>query len=75
MVQAMVRISDEANQILNIVKAKFNLNDKSEAIDLVVKKYGEDLLEPQLKPQFIERMKKRQDEPTVKISDFGKHFN
>ena len=74
MVQAMINISNEANQILNIVKAKYNLLDKSKAIEKVILDYGEDMLEPELRPEFIEKMKKRQLEPTVKIDDFNKHF-
>ncbi|MHA1888990.1 MAG: DUF2683 family protein [Promethearchaeota archaeon] len=74
MVQAMIKISNQANQILNIVKAKNNLNDKSEAIELVIQEYGKDILEPQLRPEFIERMKNRQKEPTIEVKDFKKHF-
>lgn len=36
MIQARVKISDRTNQVLNIVKAKYNLKDKSAALDLVV---------------------------------------
>ena len=75
MVQAMIDISNEANQILNIVKAKHNLRDKSKAIEKVILDYGTEILEPELKPEFIEKMKKRQLEPTVRVSDFKKHFN
>ena len=75
MVQAMIDISDEANQILNIVKAKHNLRDKSKAIEKVILDYGTEVLEPELKPEFVEKMKKRQLEPTVRVSDFKKHFN
>ena len=74
MVQAMIKISKEANQILNIVKAKHNLVDKSKAIEKVVLEYGEEMLEPELRPEFIEKMKERQKEPTVKIDNFKKHF-
>lgn len=74
MVQAMINISEEANQILNIVKAKHNLKDKSKAIERVILDYGTEMLEPELKPSFIEKMKKRQTEPAVKITDFKKHF-
>ncbi len=74
MVQAMIQISKETNQILNIVKAKQNLKDKSEAIDFVVLEYGEEILEPRLKPDFIEKMKHRQKESTVKVKNFRKHF-
>jgi len=66
MVNAMINISKEANQILNIVKAKYDLKDKSEAIERVVMEYGEDLLEPQLRPEFIEKMKRIEKEGTFK---------
>ena len=74
MVQAMVHISENANQILNIVKARFNLKDKSEAIEKVVLDYGGEIIEPELRPEFIERMKERQSEPTLKVKNFRKHF-
>ncbi|VVB54780.1 Uncharacterised protein [uncultured archaeon] len=74
MVQAMVNISKDANQVLNVVKAKHNLKDKSQAIEYVVLEYGASLLEPQLRPEFIEKMMARQKEPTVKVTDFKKQF-
>jgi len=74
MVQAMINISEQANQILNIVKAKYNLNDKSEAIELVMKEYGKELLEPELRPEYVEKLKRIQKEPTIKVNDFRKHF-
>ncbi|MAG72781.1 antitoxin [archaeon] len=74
MVQAMIQISNEANQILNIVKAKYDLKDKSHAIERVIIEYGGDFLEPQLRPEFIQKMKDRQKEATVKVKDFNKHF-
>ena len=74
MVQAMINISNEANQILNIVKAKHNLKDKSKALEIVILEYGTEMLEPELKPEFVEKMKQRQAEATVKIYNFKKHF-
>lgn len=52
MVQAMININENVNQILNIVKAKFGLKDKSEAINLVVSEYEQALLEPELRPEY-----------------------
>jgi hypothetical protein len=78
MVQAMVNISENANQILNIVKARYNLKDKSEAIERVVLGYGEDLLEPELRPEFIQRMNEISKEKTVKIGtleNFRKRYD
>ncbi|MFH1182096.1 MAG: DUF2683 family protein [Candidatus Woesearchaeota archaeon] len=67
MVQAMINISKDANQILNIVKARYNLRDKSEAIEKVVLSRGGELLEPELRPEFIQKMKRISKEKTIKI--------
>lgn len=56
MIQARVKISDRTNQVLNIVKAKYNLKDKSAALDLVVAQYEEKILESQYRPEFIKEM-------------------
>ena len=58
MVKAIVNISDENNQIINIIKAKYNLKDKSEAINKIIEEYAEILLEPELKPDYVEKIKK-----------------
>ncbi len=57
MVQAVIKIKERTNKILNIVKAKYSLRDKSRAIDLVVSKYEEEVLEPKLRPEYIEKIK------------------
>jgi len=57
MVQAMIDISEEANQVANIIKAKLNLRTKSEAIDRVLIEYGCDLLGPELRPEYVEKLK------------------
>ena len=53
MKQARVKISDRTNQVLNVVKAKYNLKDKSVAIELVVTRYESEVLEYGLKPEYI----------------------
>lgn len=74
MVNAMINISDEANQILNIVKARYNFKDKSQAVDFVAKEYGGELLEPELRPEFIERIKKAEKGKFIRINNFAKHY-
>ena len=74
MVQAIINIDEKTNRILNILKAKYGLKDKSQAIDVMAKQYEKELLEPELRPEYIEKMEKRQKEKTVEIKDFKKHF-
>ena len=58
MVQAVINIGDRANRVLNIIKAKYALKDKSEAITLVVSTYEENFLEPELRPEYVEKLNK-----------------
>ena len=74
MVQAVIKLRERENRILNIIKGKFGLKNKSEAISLVIQKYEKEFLEPELRPEFIKKMEKRKKEPTVKINNFRKHF-
>lgn len=74
MVKAIININERANRVLNIVKAKHGLRNKSDAINKVVNEYGRSLLEPELRPEFIEKIKKRQKEKTAKVVDFTRHY-
>jgi hypothetical protein len=56
MIQARVKMSNRTNQVLNIVKAKYNLKDKSAALDLVVAQYEEKILESRYSPEFIKEV-------------------
>ena len=57
----MIDISNEVNHVLNIIKAKFGLKTKSEAIARVVIEYGNEILEPELRPEYLGKLKKIQD--------------
>jgi len=74
MVQAIINLSEHENRVINIIKGKFGLRNKSEAISLIIREYERRFLEPELRPEYIEKMRKREKEPTVKIKDFKKHF-
>ena len=62
MVQAMIEIPDKANQILNIVKARYNLKTKSEAIAKIVIECGANIIEPELRPEFLEKLNRIEKE-------------
>jgi len=74
MVKAIVDINDEANRIINIVKAKEELRDKSDALNLIISMYGKELLEPELRPEFITELLNAQREKTVKVKDFLERY-
>ena len=58
MVQAVINIRERANRILNIVKAKYGFKDKSQAIEHVIEKYESAFLEPELRPEYTEKLEK-----------------
>ena len=73
MVLALVQLNDETNRVLNIVKAKNGLKDKAKAIEFVVHKYVE-FEEPELKPEFIEKIRKIENQPSIRVKDFAKRY-
>jgi hypothetical protein len=58
MVQNIINIGEREDRILNIVKAKFGLSNKSEAVALLIKTYEESFLEPELRPEYIVKLEK-----------------
>ena len=74
-VKAIVTIDDRTNQILNILKAKYGLRDKSQAINLMAQKFEECIMEPELRPEFIENLKNSQTEKTIKVKDFAQRYS
>jgi hypothetical protein len=57
MVQAIIDVPKRTNQIISIVKAQFDLRDKSEAISKIVQIYEDTFFDPELKPEFVAEMK------------------
>lgn len=78
MVKALIDITDDANRILNVVKAAYSLRDKSQAIDRMAKEYEELVFEPKIRPSYLKRLEKISKEKTVyvgSIADFDKKYN
>lgn len=74
MVQALVKINDNTNRVLNIVKAKFSLKDKGEAIEAVVDRYIEEENEPELKPEFIKKINEIKKQKSIRVDNFAKRY-
>ena len=56
MVQAIVNLGEHEDRLLTIIRGKFGLKNKSEAVNFVIDKYGEELLEPELRPEYKEEL-------------------
>ncbi len=74
MVQAIIDISERSNRVLNMVKAKHGLKDKSAAIDLMAREYEEEILEPELRPEYVRKAERIMKEKTIPIDDFVKRY-
>lgn len=74
MVQALIEIDENTNRVLNVVKAKYGLRDKGEAIQLVVEKYIDEENEPELRPEFIEKIKQIEKQKSIRVKDFAKRY-
>ena len=58
MVQNIIEIGEREDRVLNIVKAKFGLKNKSEAVAIIAQTYEESFLEPELRPEYLEKLQK-----------------
>jgi len=74
MVKAIIDISQKTNRVINIVKAKYELTDKSQAINKMAEEFEEFVLEPELRPEFIEKMRKIEKEGTISQEEFERKF-
>jgi len=62
MVQNIINVHEKEDRILNIVKAQQGLKNKSQAVEFVLKIYSESFLEPELRPEYLEKLKKIEQE-------------
>jgi len=58
MAQNIFELGERENRVLGIVKAKHGLKNKNQALNLVIDTYEKEILEPELRPEYIEKLKK-----------------
>jgi len=74
MVQAIIDLNEDASRILNIIKAQHCFKNKSEAVEYIVEEYAEMAAQPELRPEFVERIKEAERGRFIKVDDFAKEF-
>jgi len=67
MVQAIINIDERTNRILNIIKAKYGLKDKSAAINRMAIEYEKEILEPELKPDYIKKLEGIEKQKSINV--------
>ena len=56
MVFARLNMSEYSNKVLNVIKAKFNLKDKSEALNKFAELYGDEVVEKEANDEYIKKI-------------------
>ena len=77
MVKAIVEIDEEANDVINVLKAQYGLRDKSQAINEMAKQYKALVLESGIRPEYLKKLERIQREPIIRIgsnTDFKKRY-
>ena len=58
MTQNIFEIGEKENRVLGIVKAKYGLKNKNQALNLVIEAFEQELLEPEIRPEYLEKLKR-----------------
>ena len=56
MVDARVLLDNYSNKVLAVVKAKYELNDKSQAINKFIEMYGPNEVEMEVKESYVKKL-------------------
>jgi hypothetical protein len=76
-VKAIVDIDEDANKVINVLKAQYGLKDKSQAINEMARQYKEIVLDSDIRPEYIRKLKKMQKERITRVGsaqDFRKRY-
>jgi len=55
-ISARVELGNYSNRVLGIIKIKYNLKDKSEALNKFIEIYGEDILEKEATEEYVQKI-------------------
>ena len=56
MISARVRLTDYSNKVLNVIKAKYDLRDKSEAINKLIEIVGDEIVEKEASDEYLKKI-------------------
>ena len=55
-ISARIELGQYANRVLTVLKAKYGLKDKSEAINKFAEMYGEEIVEEEANEEYIKKI-------------------
>jgi hypothetical protein len=56
MISARVELNDYANRVLGVIKMKFGLKDKSEALNKFIDIYGDNIIEKEANDEYLRKI-------------------
>ncbi len=71
MPKAVIELSERATRVVNVVKAKEGLKNKSQAIERIVAEFEEIILDPNLRPEFVEDVQRIRKGRFKKVGDLA----
>ncbi len=51
-----IKVGDYTSRVLGVVKEKYGLNDKGEALDKFAEMYGEEFVEPEVREEVVKEV-------------------
>jgi len=67
MVKAIIDIDKETNRVINILKAQHDLRDKSQAINEMARQFKELVLDSDVRPEYVLRLRRIREEPIMRV--------
>ena len=58
MAQALIKLGEREDRVLTIVKGKYGLKNKSDAVNFVINQFEEEMLEPKIRPEYLKKLEK-----------------
>jgi hypothetical protein len=77
MTQALIKLEEHEDRVLTIIKGKYGLKNKNDAVRFVIDRFEEELLEPRLRPEYVGKIEKIQRQKGVafkSIQELRRHI-
>ena len=74
MISARIELNDYANRVIGIIKIKFGLKDKSEALNKFIELYGEDMMEKEASEEYTKTVIKIAKKHIIKYGNKNMTF-
>ncbi len=67
--------SGRTNKVINHIKTQYGLKTRSAAIDKLAEEYEREFLEPELRPEYVAKLKRIERQKTIKVKNVDAYFS